>query len=68
MACNVYNTFATRASLVHDITDADCWVENGSADGHVFTTSKYWFFTNKTRNRVEKKLYVCFLFFFVFLI
>ena len=31
---DVFDSFATHFGLVHDVTDADCWAQNGSA--HVF--------------------------------
>ena len=35
---------ATHFGPVHDITEADCWAQNGSTHGHVFATFKCWFF------------------------
>ena len=38
---DVFNNFATHYSdLVRDVTDADCWVQNGSTHGRVFATLK----------------------------
>ena len=47
LAHNVFDAFATQASLVHDITDKDCWAQNSSICGHVFATFKHKFFTQK---------------------
>ena len=37
---NVKYTSTTRAGLVHDVTDTDCWTQDGSADGSVSATFK----------------------------
>ena len=50
---SAHDIFATQAGLVHDITIADCWAQNGSARGHVFPyfqTSIFKF------NKHDKKL------------
>ena len=45
--CNLQiSTSATRASLVHDITDTQCQKQNGSSHGCISANFKYWFFTN----------------------
>ena len=41
LALDVSNTSATRAALVHDVTDTDCWGgwgKNGSTHGRAFAT------------------------------
>ena len=40
LARDVFNAFATYSGHVHDVTDADCGVQNGSTDGRVFETFK----------------------------
>ena len=45
---------ATHSGLVHDITDADCWAQNGSTHGNVLQLSNVDFFTDRSRNGVEK--------------
>ena len=44
---DVFDTFATHASLVYDITDLDYWAQNGSTHGPSFMTFKCQFLTNK---------------------
>ena len=44
------DTFATHASLVHDITPTDCWAQNSSTQGRVFMTLKL------ILNKQEQKL------------
>ena len=40
--------------FVHDVTDTDCWAQNGNVHGHIFTTfKKCQFLANRTRNEVE---------------
>ena len=34
----LFDTFATHAGLVHDVTDNDCSAQNGSFHGRVFAT------------------------------
>ena len=38
----ICNTFATHSGFVHDVTDTDCWAQNGSTHGHVSATFKFW--------------------------
>ena len=38
--CDIFDTFATHSGLVHDITDPDCWEQNGSTHGCVFAAFK----------------------------
>ena len=39
---------AIQADLVHDITDKDCQMQNGSTHSHVFVTFECQFLTNQT--------------------
>ena len=41
LTCDVLDTFAKRSCHVHDLSDADCWAQNGSTHSSVFTTSKH---------------------------
>ena len=34
-ACDVFATVASHVNLVHDVTDTDCWAQNGSTHGGV---------------------------------
>ena len=34
----MFDTFATHAGLVYDVTDTDSWTQNGSAHGRIFAT------------------------------
>ena len=49
MAHGVFDTFASHASLVRDVTEPDCWAQNGSTHDCVFVTPKHVSLTNKTR-------------------
>ena len=40
LACDMYTTFATHAGCVYDVTDIECWAQNGSTRSHVFVTFK----------------------------
>ena len=40
LARDAFDTFATHAGLVYDVTDTDSWTQNGSTHGRVFATSK----------------------------
>ena len=35
---DVFDTFATHSSHVHDVTDTDCWAQTGSTYGRIFAT------------------------------
>ena len=48
--CDVIDTSARHADLVHDITDRDCQTQTGSAHSQVFKTCKRRFLTNQTIN------------------
>ena len=48
LVSDVFHTFATRVSLIYDVTDTDCWAQNGSTHGRVFAI-----FKQKTRNPVK---------------
>ena len=50
VACNTFDTLATHAGIVCYITDTDFGAEYGSIHGHVFTTFKHKFPTNRMRN------------------
>ena len=50
--------------LVHDVSDTDLWIQNGSGHGHVYATFKRWFLTNQTISRV-KNYSECILFHFL---
>ena len=57
LACDIFTTFATHSSLIHDI----CWAQKGITNSYVFTTFKFQFLTNRTKNCV-KNCHVCILF------
>ena len=61
LARDVLHSFASHSSPVHDVTNIDCWAQNGSTHGRVFETYKRGFLTNRTRN-VVKNGCVSFLF------
>ena len=50
---DVFDTFATHAILVHDVSDIDCWTQNGSFHGRVFAASRcrfnFFFFSLKKK-------------------
>ena len=46
-------TSSAHAGLVYDVTDTDCWVQNGRTHGHVFITFKHLFLTNRNGNWVK---------------
>ena len=67
LAHNIFNTFASHVSLICDITDTDCWAQNDSSHGHVFTTFKHWFLATRMRNReIKLKTAVCFIVYFYY--
>ena len=47
---NLFDTFATYASLVYDVTNADCLAQDGSTHGRAFATFSRRFLTRGTRN------------------
>ena len=51
LAHNVFDAFATQASLVHDISDKDCWAQNSSICGHVATFKQ----TFNKKKKLDKK-------------
>ena len=53
-----FDTFAPYSGLVHDVTDTDCWAQNGSTHKHIFATFKCRVLTNRARNGV-KNGYMC---------
>ena len=44
------HTSAAHASLLYDVTDTDCWAQNGSAHSRVFMTLTHRILLNKTKN------------------
>ena len=42
--CEVFDTFATHASLSYDVTDTDSWAQNGSVHSRFFATLKCRYF------------------------
>ena len=68
LAHDLFATFATHAGLVHDITDTDCWAQNGSTHGHVFITLNFIFnlFFYEQDQKSNEKLHCLFSFFFFF--
>lgn len=56
-ACDIRTTVATHSGLIHYI----CCAQKGTTDSYVFTTFKFQFLTNRTRNWV-KNCHVCILF------
>ena len=51
---DVFDTFATRSGLVYDVTDTDCWTQNGSTHDRVAATAKRRFLTNRIRISCEE--------------
>ena len=45
--CDVFDTLATHAGLVHDTIDTNCWAQNGSTHGHVFTAFEHRFWSSR---------------------
>ena len=62
-ARDVFNTFATHASLVSDVTDIDCSVQTGSSRGRVFSKFQTSSF-DKQDEKLSSKL-LC-VYFYVF--
>ena len=62
--CDVFDTLATHAGHVHDIIDTNCWAQNGSTHGHVFTAfeHRFWSSCNEARSQVDS----CCLYFFFY--
>ena len=44
MSHDVFDTFTPHSGLVHDVTNTDCWAQNGSTHGRVLATFKRRFF------------------------
>ena len=61
---NVIYTTATHASLLHDITDTDCQIKNGSPHNNVFRAFKCHCFNQPDNKSTEKLqlMFVCFWF------
>ena len=52
---SIFYTCSTHACHIHNITEADCWVQNGSPRG-------YQFLTSRTTNRVKNCcVLICFI-------
>ena len=45
-----FDAFAPHSHLVHEVIDTNCWAQNGSSHGYVFTTFKHQLLTNRVRN------------------
>lgn len=43
LACEAANTIPIHSDRFHDVTDTNCWAQNGSAHGCVFAIFKRWF-------------------------
>ena len=58
LACDdyIFDIFATHAGLVYDVTDTDCWAQNGSTRGCVFATFKRRFLKIQTHKRFNRTL------------
>ena len=54
LAHDVFHILAMHAGLVYDITDTDCWAQNGSTHAHVLVTFKLQFVRNGMRHWVQK--------------
>ena len=52
----MYDTFAMHTDLVSDVTDTDCWAQNGSMHGHVVATLKMPTLQNQDEKASEKLL------------
>ena len=62
----LFDTFATHAGLVHDVTDSDCSAQNGSFHGRVFATFSCLIqFSKQDEKSSEKKCcaYISYSFF-----
>ena len=53
--CEIFDTFATHASLSYDVTDTDSWAQNGDVHSRVFATLKRRYFAKRMRTRVKRK-------------
>ena len=53
LARDVFDTFTTHAGHVYDVTDTDCWGQNGLTQCRAFTTFKRRLLTNGTRSRMK---------------
>ena len=58
MDSDVFDTSATRAGLVYDVTHTDFWAQNGSSDGRVLATFKRRILNKQQQKLTEKLLYV----------
>ena len=38
-ACDIYLTLLPLSSLVYDVTNSDCWVQNGSTHSYIFISA-----------------------------
>ena len=62
LACIILDLFATHFSLVHDLTNADCWSDYCSTHSPVFAAFKHQFLTNRARNQQKHCCVYIFLF------
>lgn len=53
----------TDVGLLHDVTESDCWPQNGSIQGHIFVTFKHQSLTKGTTNLSEKLMHSHFSFY-----
>ena len=65
LAHDVFDPFPTHASPICNVTDTDCWTQNGSTHVHVFflQISNVDFLTNKSGNQLKNTAFI-FLFFY----
>ena len=61
LARDVFNTFATHASLISDVTDIDCSVQTGSSRGRVFSEFQTSSFDKQDEKLCSKLFCVYFL-------
>ena len=54
-ACDVLHNFATHSSIVYDLTDTDCWSENGSTHGRVYYGFQMSIFNKEKSNKTIKQ-------------
>ena len=55
----VFDTFATHSGLVYDVTDTDCWAQNGSNQSYFVQLLNIDVLTNWVRSGVKQKTAVC---------
>ena len=67
IACDVSDTFATHASLVHDAIDTDCLAQNGSTHGRIFSSFQRNGSFRQRKSESKRKPAVALFLFFIFL-